>query len=126
MAASRGPRHAGAKTIGAVAPLANKREKAGEMGATHSPATAEEAQRLVMEQLVPGVGADSSIITVNIVDENVVNAGFDVIRKGGRGVITGLADPAKKTVHGSGGLMTLFQKSIHGLLFDGCNPIYNI
>ena len=124
--AVQGARHAGAKNIVAVDPLANKREKAEEMGATHSAASADQAMSLVMEQLAPGVGADSAIITVGIVDEDVVNAGFDVIRKGGRVVITGLADPAKKTVHVSGAVMTLFQKSIHGLLFGGCNPIYDI
>src|SRR5205807_5779663 len=124
--AVQGARHAGARNVVAVDPLANKREKAEEMGATHSAATAEEAQKLVWDELAPGVGADSSIITVGIVDEDVVNAGVDVIRKGGRVVITGLADPAKKTVNVSGALLTLYQKSIHGLLFGGCNPIYDI
>ena len=124
--AVQGAKHAGAKNIVAVDPLANKREKAEEMGATHSAASAEDAMGLVMGQLAPGVGADSAIIAAGVVDEDVVNAGFDVIRKGGRVVITGLADPMKKTVHVSGAVMTLFQKSIHGLLFGGCNPIYDI
>ena len=96
------------------------------MGATHSAATSAEALTLVMGELAPGVGADSAIITVGVVDEDVVSDALDVIRKGGRVVITGLADPAKRTVHVSGGIMTLFQKSIHGLLFGGCNPIYDI
>jgi S-(hydroxymethyl)glutathione dehydrogenase/alcohol dehydrogenase len=124
--AVQGAKHAGAKNVVAVDPLANKREKAEELGATHSAASAEEAQKLVWEQLSPGVGADSAIITVGVVDENVVQAGVDMIRKGGRVVITGLADPTKKTVSVSGSMLTLFQKSIHGLLFGGCNPIYDI
>ncbi|MBO0689579.1 MAG: NDMA-dependent alcohol dehydrogenase [Candidatus Dormibacteraeota bacterium] len=124
--AVQGAKHAGAKNVVAIDPLANKREKAEELGATHSAASAEEAQKLIWEQLSPGVGADSAIITVGVVDENVVQAGVDVIRKGGRVVITGLADPAKKTVSVSGSMLTLFQKSIHGLLFGGCNPIYDI
>ncbi|HYZ00487.1 MAG TPA: NDMA-dependent alcohol dehydrogenase [Candidatus Binatia bacterium] len=124
--AVQGARHAGAKNIVAIDPLANKREKAEELGATHSAASAEEAQKLIWEQLSPGVGADSAVITVGVVDENVVQAGVDVIRKGGRVVITGLADPNKKTVSVSGSMLTLFQKSIHGLLFGGCNPIYDI
>ena len=124
--AVQGAKHAGAKNVVAIDPLANKREKAEELGATHSAASAEEAQKLIWEQLSPGVGADSAIITVGVVDENVVQAGVDVIRKGGRVVITGLADPTKKTVSVSGSMLTLFQKSIHGLLFGGCNPIYDI
>jgi alcohol dehydrogenase (nicotinoprotein) len=124
--AVQGAKHAGAKNVVAIDPLANKREKAEELGATHSAASAEEAQKLIWEQLSPGVGADSAVITVGVVDENVVQAGVDVIRKGGRVVITGLADPEKKTVSVSGSMLTLFQKSIHGLLFGGCNPIYDI
>jgi S-(hydroxymethyl)glutathione dehydrogenase/alcohol dehydrogenase len=124
--AVQGAKHAGAKNVVAIDPLANKREKAEELGATHSAASAEEAQKLIWEQLSPGVGADSAVITVGVVDENVVQAGVDVIRKGGRVVITGLADPTKKTVSVSGSMLTLFQKSIHGLLFGGCNPIYDI
>jgi len=124
--AVQGAKHAGAKNVVAIDPLANKREKAEELGATHSAASAEEAQELVWEQLAPGVGADSAVITVDVVDENVVQAGVDMIRKGGRVVITGLADPEKKTVSVSGSMLTLFQKSIHGLLFGGCNPIYDI
>ncbi|MDQ6773098.1 MAG: NDMA-dependent alcohol dehydrogenase [Candidatus Dormibacteraeota bacterium] len=124
--AVQGARHAGAKNIVAVDPLALKREKAEEMGATHSTATAQEAHDLVTGQLEPGVGADSAIITVDIVNEDVVDAAVNVIRKGGRVVITGLADPAKKTVQVSGAVLTLFNKSIHGLLFGGCNPVYDI
>lgn len=124
--AIQGARQAGAKNIVAVDPVPMKREKAEELGATHSAASAEEAQRLVLEQLCPGVGADSAIITVGVVDQDVVRAGVDVIRKGGRVVITGLANPEHLTVSVSGGLLVLLQKSIHGLLFGGCNPIYDI
>src|SRR4030081_132449 len=55
--AVQGARHAGAKNVVAVDPLANKREKAEELGATHSAATADEAQQIVT-QVTNGVGAD--------------------------------------------------------------------
>jgi hypothetical protein len=45
-------------------------------------AKAEEAQQLA-SQLTRGVGADKAIVTVDIVNEGVVQAAFDVIRKGG-------------------------------------------
>ena len=124
--AIQGARHAGAKNVVAVDPIAMKREKAEELGATHSAADDAEAHRLVLERLCTGVGADSALITVGVVDEQVVQSAVDVIRKGGRVVITGLASPEKKTVQVSGHLLTVMQKSIHGLLFGGCNPIYDM
>jgi NDMA-dependent alcohol dehydrogenase len=124
--AVQGARHAGAKNIVAVDPVAMKREKAEDLGATHTAATAEEARQLVVEGLTAGVGADSAIITVGVVTNEVVDAAVDIIRKGGRVVITAIASPAKRTVHVSGAHLTLYQKSIHGLLFGGCNPIYDI
>jgi alcohol dehydrogenase (nicotinoprotein) len=124
--AVQGARHAGAKNVVAVDPLANKREKAEEFGATHSAATADDAHKLVWEQLEPGVGADHAIVTVGVVDEDVVSAAFDVIRKGADVTVTGLADPSKKTIHISGALLTLFQKRIQGTLFGSANPMYDI
>lgn len=123
--AVQGAAHAGAKDIIAVDPLAFKREKAEEFGATHSVASAEEAQELVTK-LTKGVGADKSIVTVDIVDDQVVQAAFDAIRKGGTEVITGLADPSKLTVQLSGSIMTLFQKTVKGTLFGNSNPMYDI
>ena len=123
--AVQGARCAGATNIVAIDPLANKREMAEQLGATHAVASAAEAQELVT-QLTRGVGADKSIVTVDVVDEDVVQAGFDVIRKGGTEVITGLADPMKQTVHLSGAVMTLFQKTVKGTLFGGANPMRDI
>jgi NDMA-dependent alcohol dehydrogenase len=123
--AVQGARHAGAKNIVAVDPLANKREAAQEFGATHSVGSAAEAQELVA-QLTRGVGADKSIVTVDIVNPQVVQAAFDVIRKGGTAVITGLADPTAVTIQLSGAVMTLFQKTVKGTLFGASNPMYDI
>ena len=73
-----------------------------------------------------GVGADKAIVTVDVVDETVVQQAFDTIRKGGTAVITGLADPTKLTVHLSGAVMTLFRKEVKGSLFGNSNPTYDI
>ncbi|HEX3607717.1 MAG TPA: NDMA-dependent alcohol dehydrogenase [Candidatus Dormibacteraeota bacterium] len=123
--AVQGARHAGATNVVAVDPLAFKREKAEEMGATHSVATAEEAQDLVL-QLTRGVGADSSIITVGVVDSVVVENAFNVIRKGGSLTITGLGPIAEKTIQLSGTMLTLFQKTVQGTMFGSSNPMYDI
>jgi alcohol dehydrogenase (nicotinoprotein) len=123
--AVQGAAMAGAANVVAVDPLANKREAAEDLGATHSVATAEEAYELTQE-LTRGVGADKSIVTVDVVDAPVVGAAFEVIRKGGTEVITGLADPSKLTVQLPGAVMTLYEKTVKGTLFGSSNPMADI
>jgi S-(hydroxymethyl)glutathione dehydrogenase/alcohol dehydrogenase len=123
--AVQGARHAGAKNIVAVDPVALKREKAEELGATHSAASAEEAQDLITN-LTWGVGADNAIVTVGVVKEDVVESAFNAIRKGGTVTVTGLGNLMEKTIHLNGAMMTLFQKRVQGTLFGSANPIYDI
>ena len=113
------------KNVIAVDPLAFKRETALKLGATHAFASAEEAAATVAE-LTWGQMADQALVTVGTVEEDVVTNAFNVIGKGGTVVITGLAAPEKLTVHLSGGIMTLFEKTIKGTLFGSANPQYNI
>jgi alcohol dehydrogenase (nicotinoprotein) len=87
--AVQGARYAGAKNVVAIDPLENKREKAMELGATHAFATAEEAQEAIVN-MTRGQGADSAILTVGLMDPEVVSAGFNAIGKGGTVVLTGL------------------------------------
>jgi alcohol dehydrogenase (nicotinoprotein) len=123
--AVQGAAAAGAKNVVAVDPLAFKREAALKFGATHAFASAEEAAATVAE-LTWGHMADQALITVGTVEEEVVTSAFNVIGKGGTVVITGLANPEKLTVHVSGGIMTLFEKTIKGTLFGSANPQYDI
>jgi alcohol dehydrogenase (nicotinoprotein) len=123
--AVQGARHAGAKNVVAVDPIAFKREKAEELGATHSAASAEQAQELVTN-LTWGVGADNAIVTVGVVNEDVVESAFNVIRKGGTVTVTGLGNLMEKTIHLNGAMLTLFQKRVQGTLFGSANPIYDI
>ncbi|MDT2005939.1 NDMA-dependent alcohol dehydrogenase [Rhodococcus opacus] len=116
---------AGAKYVVAVDPVAMKREAALKFGATHAFADAAEAAAKVNE-LTWGQGADQALILVGTVDEEVVQNATAVIGKGGTVVITGLADPAKLTVHVSGADLTLNQKTIKGTLFGSANPQYDI
>src|SRR5215468_2525544 len=111
--AVQGAALAGAKNVVAIDPLANKREAAEQLGATHSCETAEQAQELIT-QLTRGVGADKAIVTVGVVTSEVVTNAFNAIRKGGTVVVTGLADPAKTTIELPGALLTLFEKRIQG------------
>jgi alcohol dehydrogenase (nicotinoprotein) len=123
--AVQGAAYAGAQHVIAVDPVARKREVAKRLGATHIAATAEEAQQIITD-VTKGVGADEALVTVGVVSEDVIDAAFNAIRKHGTMIVTGLADPAKKTIHVSGGMLTLFEKRIHGALFGGGNPFDDI
>ncbi|MGH2877642.1 MAG: NDMA-dependent alcohol dehydrogenase, partial [Solirubrobacteraceae bacterium] len=122
--AVQGAAHAGATTIIACDPLPLKREFAQQLGATHTAASAEEA--LALAQQNRAGGADVAIVTVDVVDEGVVQAATAAIRKNGVVVLTGLAHPESLTVHLSGVDITLGRKHILGSLFGDCNPTYDI
>jgi len=123
--AVQGAALAGARNVVAIDPLANKREAAEQMGATHSCESAEEAQQLITE-LTRGVGADKAIVTVGVVTSDVVTNAFNAIRKGGTVVVTGLADPTKTTIELPGAILTLFEKRIQGSLFGSGDPFHDI
>src|SRR6202034_4582112 len=107
--AVQGAALAGPRNVIAIDPVPLKRETAEKLGATHSAATAEEAHQLITE-LTRGVGADKAIVTVGVVDSEVVTNAFNAIRKGGTVVVTGLSDPSKNTIELPGSILTLFEK----------------
>jgi S-(hydroxymethyl)glutathione dehydrogenase/alcohol dehydrogenase len=123
--AVQGAALAGASNVVAIDPLANKRDAAEQFGATHSAATAEEAQQLIT-QLTRGVGADKAIVTVDVVTSEVVSNAFRAIRKGGTVVVTGLANPAETTIEIPSAILTLFEKRIQGSLFGSGDPFHDI
>jgi NDMA-dependent alcohol dehydrogenase len=123
--AVQGAALAGARNVIAIDPIALKRETAEKLGATHTAATAEEAAAMIT-QLTRGVGADKAIVTVGVVDSEVVTNAFNAIRKGGTVVVTGLADPSKTTIEISGAILTLFEKRIQGSLFGSGDPFHDI
>jgi S-(hydroxymethyl)glutathione dehydrogenase/alcohol dehydrogenase len=123
--AIQGAAFAGARNVIAIDPLPAKLDAAKRFGATHTAADATKAHDIILD-LTEGVGADEALVTVGVVDSAVIDAAFQAIRKGGQVVVTGLADPAKNTVQLSGGLLTLFEKTIRGALFGGGNPFEEI
>jgi S-(hydroxymethyl)glutathione dehydrogenase/alcohol dehydrogenase len=123
--AVQGAAYAGAKYVIVVDPVAFKRETALELGATHAFATAAEAQ-VAATELTWGHGADQALVTVGVVDEQVVADAFDVVGRGGVVVVTGLAAPEKLTVHVSGAVLTKFEKTIKGSMFGSGNPHHDI
>ncbi len=123
--AVQGAHYAGAKNLVVVDPLENKRAKAEELGATHSCASAEEAEALIQD-LTRGVGADKAIITTGEIEAPTVSAAVETIRKGGTVTITGLAPVEEINVQVPSASLTLFEKRIHGSLFGSSNPYYDI
>ena len=123
--AVQGARYAGAKYVIAVDPVELKRTKALELGATHAFATAEEAQEVIPD-LTRGQGADSAIVTVGVVDADVVTAAFNATGKDGVTVITGLSGLDAPTIQLPGAMLTLFRKTVKGSLFGDCNPTTDI
>ncbi|MFR9805077.1 Zn-dependent alcohol dehydrogenase [Pseudonocardia sp. RS010] len=123
--AVQGAAYAGAQHLIAVDPVAFKRENAEKFGATHAVATAEEAQELVT-QLTHGVGADSTIITIDQLTSEVVRNAAEATSKGGTIVVTSMGQYEDNTIELSGVQLALWSKRIQGSLYGGCNPVYDI
>lgn len=124
--AVQGAAHAGAAHVIAVDPVAFKREKALELGATHAVATMEEATELA-KQFTNGQGADQTIVTVGVVKPEHAGQAMASIRKAGTVVITALGNIDDTTpLPVSLADITLFQKRIQGAMFGASNPNWDI
>jgi NDMA-dependent alcohol dehydrogenase len=123
--AVQGAAHAGASAVIAVDPVPFKREKAQEMGATHSFADIAEAADFA-RSITNGQGADKAIITVGVTTGEHIAQGFAAIRKGGTVVATGIGDMAEKGIPVSPWELSMMQKRIQGTLFGASNPASDI
>jgi S-(hydroxymethyl)glutathione dehydrogenase/alcohol dehydrogenase len=123
--AVQGAAHAGASNVIAVDPVAFKREKAQELGATHAVDSMEEATELA-KQFTNGQGADSAIVTVGVLKGEHVAQGFAAIRKGGTCVVTALGKLTDVGLPIPVSEMTLFQKRLQGAVFGASNPNWDI
>lgn len=112
--------------VAVVEPVAWKREFAEKSGADVAYPDAESAQTDLWDR-TKGVGADVAVITVGKVDSQVIGAAFQVVRKGGTIVLTGLSDDVMEdTIQLPGSMLTLFQKRLVGSLYGNCTPHYDI
>ncbi len=123
--AVQGAAHAGASHVIAVDPIQFKREKAEEMGATHSFANMAEATEFAMS-VTNGQGADSAIVTTGVIESTHIAEAFSSIRKAGTVVVTGLGNLMESKVEVPAGELTLFQKRIQGSLFGASSPSRDI
>jgi NDMA-dependent alcohol dehydrogenase len=118
--AVQGAKHAGARIIVAIDPLPFKRDMAMKLGATHAFADAQEAHDFVWGETW-GQGADAAIVTVGLVEPQVVTDAFAIIRKAGTVVVTALANPETRLAIPSLEL-TLYEKRLTGSLFGSGAP----
>jgi alcohol dehydrogenase (nicotinoprotein) len=123
--AVQGARHAGARHIVAVDPVAWRRAKAEELGATHTCADAAEAHRVV-SALTAGRMADHCVVLVGTVTPDVVSQAVDVIGRGGTVTLAGIGDPTENTVQLNGTLLALRHKRLQGALFGGVNTLADV
>ncbi|MFI2285726.1 Zn-dependent alcohol dehydrogenase [Nocardia beijingensis] len=123
--AVQGAKHAGARNIVAIDPLENKRAMALELGATHVFADAGEAQEAITS-MTCGQGADSAVLTPDLVTKQIVSDAFEAVGKDGVVVVTGLNKLMEPTIELPGSILTLFKKTVKGSLFGDCNPTYDI
>ena len=121
MNAVQGAAAAGAKRVIAIDPVAQKREWAMEMGATHAFASIEEATEPINE-LTWGRMAEKVIITVGDIQGEDIAAALSVTGKGGRAVVTGMGNAANVDVKLSLFELTLLQKDLQGAIFGGLAP----
>jgi NDMA-dependent alcohol dehydrogenase len=123
--AVQGARHAGASHVIAVDPVAFKREKALELGATHAFESMEPAVKCA-QQLTNGQGADSAIVCVGVTTGADVAQAYGSIRKAGTVVVSGVGNMMEIGIPIPLGDLTLSQKRIQGSLFGACSPSIDV
>ena len=119
--AVQGARIAGARNIVALDPVAYKRDRAPEFGATHAAASVEEARALVHE-LTRGEMANACVITADVAEGSYIAEALSLVGKRGRVVVTSIGRPEDMSVAMWLFELTLFEKQVHGSLFGSSNP----
>src|SRR5581483_7973728 len=124
--AVQGARYAGAERVVVVDPVAFKRDKALEFGATHVFASADEAQQAVVE-MTWGQLADHAVITVGVLSEEVVSQAAAIVGKGCQVTITSVGRSGEQQIRlAANGAVVGYQRRIQGHVFGMCNPLYDI
>jgi NDMA-dependent alcohol dehydrogenase len=125
MNAVQGAAAAGARQVVAVDTVAFKREQALAFGATHTAASIGDAVGLVNE-ITWGRNADRVILTVGLADGAMIAPMMAMVRKGGRAVVTAIANMYDADVTLSLADLTLMGKQLVGTIFGSANPRYDI
>lgn len=120
MNALQGARAAGAKYVIGVDPVDFKRDAATGFGATHTVADAGAAFTLVQD-LTHGVMADAVILTVGVLQTDLVPLALMMTRKGGTCVVTAMTPLSQMTVPMSLTEFVNSAKTLKGTLYGQMN-----
>lgn len=123
MNALQGARESGAGHIIAVDTNDRKREWALSFGATESFDSIESAKGRI-DSLTNGQGADVAIVCAGVVDNNLIGAAYQAIRKAGTVVVVGLGPSDEEaTIPGVNAFtLAMFQKRVQGALYGMKSP----
>ena len=119
--AVQGASVAGARRVIAIDPVEFKREKAMEMGATHTYSSVEEAL-LAVPELTWGEMCDSVILSPGVVTGDMVEPSLNLVSKGGTLVITALAGMLESDVQLNLFMLAMMNKAVKGTVFGSGNP----
>ncbi|MGZ8801627.1 MAG: NDMA-dependent alcohol dehydrogenase [Mycobacterium sp.] len=123
--AVQGARIAGARNVIALDPVAYKRTRSLEFGATHTAASVEEALALVAEVTRGGM-ADVCVVSTDCGEGAYVAQALSLVGKRGRVVMTAIPHPTDTSVDMSLFDLTLYEKQVRGSLFGSSNPRHDI
>jgi S-(hydroxymethyl)glutathione dehydrogenase/alcohol dehydrogenase len=109
----------------AVDPVAYKRERATEFGATHTFADIDEAADFA-RSVTNGQGATSAVVTVGVTTGEHVAQAVNAISKFGTVVVTGIGDVKDEGLPINLWMLSMMQKRIQGVIFGMGTPSYEI
>jgi len=112
----------GAAKVIAVDPVDFKLEMAEEMGATHTINNSREDPVARILELTNGIGADKTIVTIDVVQPEHIGMAYKATRKAGRTVVVGLAPVGVDRMDVPPLDLVLMQKEIVGSLYGNSNP----
>ncbi len=118
--AVQGAKLAGARVVAAIDPVEWKREKAMELGATHSYASIADAMADLGESTY-GRGFDKVIMTAGVGNGDVLGEAFHLGGKRAKIVVTNIHPVVEQSIAIPGSFLTLFEKQIIGSLFGSAN-----
>ena len=119
--AVQGARMAGAKRIIAIDPVEFKREKAMEMGATHTFPSMAEAMQSVNE-ITWGEMADRVIMTPGVLHGDMMEEAMALVGKGGTCVVTAISPMTENDVKMNLFQLAMWNKEVKGTIFGSLNP----
>ncbi|MEZ5383429.1 MAG: NDMA-dependent alcohol dehydrogenase [Microthrixaceae bacterium] len=121
MNAIQGAAIAGAKRVVAIDPEEFKREKAMELGATHTYSSIDEAMGGLGE-LTWGQMADRTIITIGVMKGDLLEPAMNLTGKGGTVVVTSITNMMEQDTTLNMFMLSMMNKEIKGTVFGSANP----